>query len=65
MYSGIPLDIKKCIVLFHTLSAYNSLFVRYNVYLSDPRESLCAQAEGIVKRMKTLVLIQHNVERIL
>ena len=31
---------KKCIVL-NTLSAYNSLLVRYNVYSSDPRECLC------------------------
>ena len=32
---------KKVIVLFHTLSAYNSLLVRYKVYSSDPRECLC------------------------
>ena len=32
---------KKCIVLLHTLSAYKSLFVRYKVYSSDPRESFC------------------------
>ena len=41
MYSGTPLDIKKIIVL-HTLSAYNSLLVRYKVYSSDPRECLCS-----------------------
>ena len=41
MYSGTPLDIKKFIVLLHTLSAYNSLLVRYKVYSSDPREFLC------------------------
>ena len=41
MYSGTPLDIKKFIVLLHTLSAYNSLLVRYKVYSSDPRECLC------------------------
>ena len=40
MYSGTPLDIRKFIVL-HTLSAYNSLLVRYKVYSSDPRECLC------------------------
>ena len=55
----------KIIVLLHTLSAYNSLLVRYKVYSSDPRECLCTQAEGMVKPMKTLVLIQHHVERIL
>ena len=32
---------KKFIFLLHTLSAYNSLLVRYKVYLSDPRECLC------------------------
>ena len=41
MYQGTPLDIKKCIALLHTLSAYNSLLVRYKVYSSDPREFLC------------------------
>ena len=59
------LILKKIIVLLHTLSAYNSLLVRYEVYSSDPRECLCTQAEGVVKPMKTLVLIQHHVERIL
>ena len=59
------LILKKFIVLLHTLSAYNSLLVRYKVYSSDPRECLCTQAEGMVKPMKTLVLIQHHVERIL
>ena len=66
MYSGISLDIKKkIIVLLHTLSAYNNLLVCYKVYSSDPRECFCTQAEGTVKPMKTLVLIQHHVERIL
>ena len=32
---------KKIIVLLHTLSAYNSLLVRYKVYSTDPRECLC------------------------
>ena len=60
------LILKKIIVLLHTLSAYNSLFVRYKVYSSYPGECLCPQAEGMVKPMKTLVLmIQHHVERIL
>ena len=59
------LILKKFIVLLHTLSAYNSLLVRYKVYSSDPRECLCTQAEGMVKPMKTLVLIQHHIERIL
>ena len=59
------LILKKFIVLLHTLSGYNSLLVRYKVYSSDTRECLCTQAEGMVKPMKTLVLIQHHVERIL
>ena len=32
---------KSCLVLLHTLSAYNSLLVRYKVYSTDPRECLC------------------------
>ena len=37
-----PLQLlKKIIVLLHTLSAYDSLLVRYKVYSSDPREYLC------------------------
>ena len=40
MYSGTLLTSKRCIVLLHTLSAYNSLLVRYKVYSTDPRECL-------------------------
>ena len=65
MFSGTPLDVKKYIVLLHTLSAYNSLLVRYKVYSSDPRECLRTQAEGMVKSMKTLGLIQHHFQRVL
>ena len=59
------LILKKFIVLLHTLSAYNSLLLRYQVYSFGPRECLCTKAEGKVKSMKTLALIQHYVERIL
>ena len=59
------LILKKIIVLLHTLSAYHSLLVRFKVNLSDPRECLCTQPEGMLKRMKTFVLIQNHVERIL
>ena len=59
------LILKPVIVLLHTLSAYNSLLVSYKVYWCDPRECLCTQAEGMVKPMKTLVLMQHHFERIL
>ena len=48
---------KKFIVLLHTLSAYNSLLVRYKVYSSDPRECLCTQPEGMLKSTETLLLI--------
>ena len=65
MFSGTSFDIKKVIVLLPTLSAYYSLLVRYKVYSSNPRECLCAQAERMVKPMKSLVLIQHHVERML
>ena len=64
MYSGIPLDIKRVVVL-RTLSAYNTLLVRYKVYSSNLRECLCTQPEGVLRSMKTLVLIQHHIERIL
>ena len=61
------LMLKKFVVLLHTLSAYNSLLARYQVYPSDPREFLCTQAEGMVNPMKALIglLIQHHVERLL
>ena len=51
------LILKKFIVLFHTLSAYNSLLICYKVYLSDSRKCLCKQAEGMVKPMETLFSI--------
>ena len=35
---GTLLMLKKFIVLFHTLSAYNSLLVCYKIYSFDPRE---------------------------
>ena len=41
-----PLLILKRIIVLHNLSAYNSLLVRYNVYLSDLRECLCTQAKA-------------------
>ena len=40
MYSGNPIDTIKTVVLLHT-KVYNSLFIRYKVYSSDPRECLC------------------------
>ena len=41
MYSGTLLISKRYIALLHFLSAYNSLFVRYKVYSTDPRKCLC------------------------
>ena len=35
------LILTKCIALLHTLSAYKSLLVRYNVYSSVPSDCLC------------------------
>ena len=56
-FQGPLLISKKCIVLLHTVSTYKSLLVRFEVYSSDPRECLCTQSEGMLKPMKTLVLI--------
>ena len=55
---------KKIIVRLHTLSEHNSLLVHYKVYSPYPR-NVCVQAESILKPMKTLVLYQQHVERIL
>ena len=48
MYPRSPLDIKKIIVVLHTLSAYNSFLAHYKVYVSDPRND-CVQDESMVK----------------
>ena len=58
MYSRTPLDIKKIIVLLHTLSAYSSA-IKFTRLISG---NVCVQAEGMLEPMKTLVLIQHHVE---
>ena len=55
----------KIIVLLHTLSAYKNSSTCCKVYSSDPRKCLCKLPEGMLKPMKTLVLIQHHFERIL
>ena len=39
--TGTLLTSERCIVLLHTLSAYNSLLVRYKIYSTDPRECFC------------------------
>ena len=43
IYIQERLLILKIFIVLHTLSAYNSLLVRYKVYLSDPRECLCTR----------------------
>ena len=54
---------KKIIVLYQHIKAYSSAHSK--VYSSDPRKCLCTQPEGMLRSMRTLVLIQHHVERIL
>ena len=61
MYSGIHLDIKNIIVFLHTLSAYR--IIAYSSAAMFTRlipGNVCVQAEGMLKPMKTLVLIQHR-----
>ena len=41
LYSRTVMISKRYIVLLHTLSAYNSLLVRYKIYSTDPRECFC------------------------
>ena len=53
---------KKCIVLLHTSSAYNSLLVQGMFVIPG---NVCEQAEGMLKPMKTLALTQLHVEKIL
>ena len=53
---------QKNIVLLHTLSAYNSLLVRYKVYLSDPRECLCKSWRYAETYEKPLLLGENYTE---
>ena len=53
---------KKCIVLLHTSSAYNSLLVQGMFVIPG---NVCEQAEGMLKPVKTLALTQLHVEKIL
>ena len=66
IYSETSFDIKKFIVLLHTLSAYNNLIVssatKFTLLISG---NLCVKDEGVVKSMYTLGLIRQHVERIL
>ena len=64
LYSETPLDIKKIIVILHTLSVSNSLLV-YSKFTRQIPGNVRVQAEAMLKAMKTLVLIQHHVKRIL
>ena len=67
MYSGAPLDIIKIYSSFsyfisQHIAAYSSAIKFTRLMIP---ENICVQADGILKPMKTLVLIQHHVERIL
>ena len=57
--------LKKCIyfffLIYQHITAYSSA-IKFTRLIPG---NVCVQAEGIVKPMKTLVLIQHHVERIL
>ena len=63
MYSGI--QSKKFTVFLHTLSAYITAYSSAIKITCLIPGNVCTQPEGMLKPMKTLVLIQHNVERIL
>ena len=56
---------KKFIVLLHTLSAYITAYSTDIKFTRLIPGNVCVQAEGMLKPMKTLVLIQHHFERIL
>ena len=57
-----PLSIlKKFFILYQHITAYSSA-IKFTRLIPG---NVCAQAEGMLKPMKTLVLIQHHVERIL
>ena len=63
MYSGTPFDKK----IYSSFSYFISITV-YSSAIKFTRPipgNVCVQVEGMVKPMKTLVLIQHHVEKIL
>ena len=63
MYSEI--QSKKFTVLLHTLSAYIKAYSSGIKITCLIPGNVCTQPEGMLKPMKTFLLIQHRVERIL
>ena len=61
----IPVDIKKYIYFFFILYQHITTYSSALVFTRLIPRKFCVQAEGMVKPMKTLVLIQDHVERIL
>ena len=59
------LILKKIVVLLHTLSAYNACSSAITFTRLVPGNACAHKAEVMVNPMKTLVLIQHHVKRIL
>ena len=51
--------------VLYNLSAYNSLLVCYIKFTCLIPGNVCVQAEGMLKPMKILVLIQRHVKKIL
>ena len=64
MYSGTPLDIKKKLQFFFILYQYITGYSSAIKFTRPIQGNVCVRVEGILKPMKTLVLIQHHVERI-
>ena len=52
MYSGTPLDLKKFIVLLHTLQYITAYLHSASFTRLIPR-NVCVQAEGMMKPVKT------------
>ena len=61
MYSGI--QSKKFTVFLHTLSAYITAYSSAIKITCLIPGNVCTQPEGMLKAMKTLVLIQPHVEK--
>ena len=61
MYSANPLDIKKLLfffILYQHITVYSSS-IKFNRLILG---NVCVEAKGMLKPMKTLVLIQHHAE---
>ena len=66
IYPGTPLDIKKTTVFFFFILYQHIANYSSAIKFTHPIPgNVCAQDEGMVKPMYTLVLIQHHAKRIL